>query len=528
MILYKTTHLYALSCILAVLLCAGLDARNIAFRERIIQGLGGGVLRIVPEDFSTERTTYIISAKCDAKGQTIHIPRKCNLVFSGEGCIMNAIMVFDGTWLDNPCFKNILSYSGSINNRSLHLKDFGTLDDTNLLFFIFSQIGNSTIVTFEDRKYYIDALKFKKEIINDDSFINIIEKRKIIIDGNGAEIIDSASDRLLGGTLFSVFKFTSCSKITINNLSYSWTNNPILHPRVKGIIFIRTINQCKSFTIDVSVNNCGRGVYSGRWNDISGHPRRGLCDSEIIVHASKVGYPIAIEKGDNLVIKDYYEIVHRGLYLAGVTNSVVLVSGKEAFSTKVHLLLTDTMDADGWYFCENIDATVIDRGTSELSDMVLMAYCQFYPLTYEQFVGRPKYDIKNIKLHLFTPSGTETSYELLNIDDLAGLGDRINVSVDGKFYHKGKNDRLYRILHQPKGTVVFNNIDCINNYVVYSGDIPNDCNLVFNNCSNILFEWSSQKTPTNGSIEFHKCTFKRKVERVDRLKTDLFVDLRVD
>ena len=505
-----------------------IDARNLTFHKCILNTYENTTLQVDENSFSTANTSYVITAKCDAGGRIIRIPRNCNLIFQGEGCIANARIVFNDTWLESPCFKNILSYSGTLGNKTLNLTDFGTVDDTNLLYFIFSQLQNSSKIIFESRKYKIDALRFHKGRIDDNCFIEIKGKKNLTIDGNGAQIIDSASDVVLYGALFSVFKFDGCSSVVLKNLSYTWTHEPMLHPEVRGMIFIRTINQNMSFDIDVEVNSCGRGLYSGKWNNINGHPGRGLCDSKIIVHANKVGYPIAIEKGDNLNIQDYFDIAHRGLYLAGVTNAHILVEGKDAYSTQVNLLLTDTMDADGWYFCDNIDATVIDKGTAILSDRVFMAFCQIYPLKYKQFVGRPPYKAHNICFHLFTPGGTETSYELLNIKDQANVGDQINVSVDGIFNHNGKNDRLFRIYKQPRGTVVFNNIICKNNTIAYSGELPDDCRLIFNHCPNIYFEWKPQKSPSTGVIKFHDCSFKNSLVRLKDNKNYNYVNIIKD
>lgn len=508
--------------LLVLSLFLNLNARNLTFKERRLSSQDSEVLVIQTQDFPSEHTTYVISAKCDAQGRVIRIPKNSNLVFKGDGCIMNAKMEFNGTWLDNPCFKSTLSYQGAIKNREINLVDFGTRDDTDLFHFVFSQMRNSTIVRFESRKYEIDALKYHTGRIDDDCFVEFRNKKDITIEGNGAEIFDSASSNVLYGALFSVFSFNHCSRVLIKELSYTWTDEPMIHPEVRGMIFIRTLNQCDSFQIDVNVSSCGRGIYSGKWNNYVGHPGRGLCDSKIIVHANKVGYPIAIEKGDNLMINVFFDIAHRGVYLAGVTNAKVHVEGKDAYSTQVNLLLTDTMDADGWYFCDNIDATVIDKGTV-LSDRVFMAFCQVYSMDYEQFRGRSPYNVRNLMFHLFTPEGTNTSYELLNIKDMAGIGDSINAVVDGEFHHDGKNDRLYRINLQPKGTVVFNNVKCHNNTIAYSGNLPDGCNLVFNDCPNIYFEWGAQQVSSTGIIEFHGCTFKTQLKKIPSVKNGHYV-----
>lgn len=242
-------------------------------------------------------------------------------------------------------------------------------DDTELFRYMFSKISNGTKIILEPRTYYVNSLKDVHTVNYDDAFIIVNNKKRITIVGNGATIIDSASKERISNKLFNFFKFVECSRVSINEVIYQWLYESQLDPKVEGIIFIRTIDECSNFDINVSVYNAGRGLYAGEFE--CGHNiGKGLCNSRITVHTVKVGYPIAIERGDKLLINNYFDICHRGTYLAGVTNSVLYVEGKEAYSTRVNLLLTDHANTSGCYHCDNIEATVIDTGTNKYSNLV--------------------------------------------------------------------------------------------------------------------------------------------------------------
>lgn len=457
---------------------------------------------------SRENTKYTIKYEFDLEGKEIVIPSGCTLRFKKNGCIRNGIIIFNDTRVENPRFSELIKAEGKIIAPKFNSADYDFYDDTDKLQFLLSQLDNDCELLLESRTYIVNSLKYKDNLIYDDSFVCYNQCNRISINGNGAVIQDSSNKNRIGNGFYSLMKFTKCSNVSIRNLSYTWIYESVLHPKVEGIIFIRTIDECSNFDLDVSVNNAGRGIYSGNWN-YYGDAGRGLCDSHIKVKANKVGYPIAIEKGDNLQIENYFNIAHRGTYLAGVTNSKVYVEGKDAYSTNVNLLMTDTHDVNGSYFCDNIDVTVVDCGSGSIAKgPIIMCQCNTYSQDYSQFKGRKPYNVNNIRLHLKSDQESSMSFEGFLCTDMAGIGDFFNVTIDGEMNDSGTNSRLCRIRQMPAGNFTFKNVKSKSNYIIINDYIPDNCTLIFEECDNIEFS-EKEQIKTSGKVVFNNCSFKR-------------------
>ena len=467
-----------------------------------------------------ESLTYVIKYPFDLNGKTLVVPEGCNLEFKKKGSISNGNIVFNGTWLKNERFYNIKHATGLLLNKVFDAFRFGFSDDTEMFRFLLTQAKNGFVLRLEPRLYQINTIKGTSLVKYDSAFARFSGICGFSIIGNNSIIEDSASKSQIGKNLYSVLQFDSCKDVTIKGVSYIWKEEAVLHPKVEGIVFIRTFNECRAFNVDIMVKNAGRGIYSGRWND-KGNPGRGICDSELKINAVRVGYPIAIEKGDKLDIVNRFAYAHRGTYLAGVTNSKVYVEGKEAYSTKVNLLLTDTSDSAGCYFCDGIKATVVDLGTKELASGVVMAECNTYPQSYEQFKGRKPYNVKSIEIEVYTPKGASSSYEGFLYSDMAKIGDSMNISIRGKMADEGGNSRLARLRDVPAGVISFKSMHSHRNIIILHSDIPNGGNILFEDCSNIIFSLPSQKRKTTGSITFNGCTFK-KYTKSDQIGSGIF------
>lgn len=479
-----------------------------AAKKTIPRHIVNGRMVLTPEMISKENTTYIIKYEFDLEGKELVIPLGCTLRFKKKGCIKNGTVIFSDTKVERPHFKDLIKADGGINAKIINASDFGFFDDTDKLRFLFSQLDKDLELILESRTYTINSLKYKDRVIYDDGFVCFDQCDGIIINGNGAVLQDSADKSRIGNGFYSLLKFIQCSNVSIRDLDYTWVYESVLHPKVEGIIFIRTIDECTNFDLDISVNNAGRGIYSGNWN-YYGDAGRGLCDSRIKVRAHKVGYSIAIEKGDNLQIENYFNVAHRGTYLAGVTNSKIYVEGKDAYSTNVNLLMTDTHDANGSYFCDNIDATIVDCGSGSVArGPIIMCQCNTYSQDYNQFKGRSPYNVKDIRVHVKNDSSSTISFEGFLCTDMAGIGDFFNVTVDGEMKDKGNNSRLCRVRQMPAGNFKFNGVKSKSNYIIINDLVPDNSMLIFEDCDNIEFSEKEQKN-TSGKVVFNNCSFKR-------------------
>lgn len=465
-----------------------------------------------------DRTTYEIIGNHDLGGNEIVIPPHCNLVFK-NGTISNGSIFFNNTYIENPSLKRMKVIGGTVSNEILNSNDFSCVDDTDLLLFLLGQNRSDIEINLEHRNYNVNSAKYIAKLSNDDFFVRYDKQHNIIINGNNCVILDKIPITLFEEhNIFGFLYFKNCTNVTIKDIQYKCSQEPVLAPRVAGITFIRTMEECCRFDIDVKVMNVGRGLYSGKFA-YSGVSGKGLHDSKIIMHAYRAGYPIAIEKGGNLNITNYFNIAHRGTYLAGVSDTKVYVKGKEAYVTKVHLLLTDSADSLGCYFCDNIDATVIDTGTHEYSDLSQLAVCQIYsPSIRKAYEKRNRYNAKNLSFHVYTPHISDTSYEVFNITDLAQKGDRMEVTIDGDLKHVGgKSNRLFRVLRSSQGKVVFNKLSMKPNILLVSDLMPNGLDLVFIQCDDIQLFMDGQNRKTTGKLTFVNCKNLRKQKRGDSL-----------
>ena len=461
---------------------------------------------LTQQDFSKENTDYIIKQEFDLQGGCIEVPNNCNLIFRRKGKIKNGHVKFNNTWLKSASFSEIHSLKGTVSNRVIYASHFNVLDDTDLLEFLFNHSSPGTCIVLEDRLYDINSLKYCiGGSLYDRAFVMKKGQSDFSIVGNGAVIKDRANKTHISDNLFSLIQFDNCSNVTIKDLSYIWDFKSDIHPFVHGIIFIRTLGQCSGFNIDVSVLNAGRGVYCGAFA-YNKDAKRGICDSKIIVKSENVGYPLAIERGDNLELYNYFNVAHRGTYLAGVTNSTVYVEGKDAYSTEVSALLTDTGDINSCEFCDNINLTVVDTGTGLFKNKALLSVCQIYPKSFKQFYARDPYVVSNINIHVYTPSSKSTSYEVFQFTDNAAAGDIINVNIDGNLNDEGPSSRLFRFRMLPLGKVKFKGFRNNVNTIILNSEVPTGFCAEFEDCSNIVFT-PQEAYPINGDINFINCSF---------------------
>ena len=499
--------------LLSITLCLCISVLSVAqnktnARVRLKKNMVFGKNILLPEVMKKEATTYVIRHSFDLDGKTLVIPQNCNLVFKRNGCISNGEIVFSDTWLKREKFQNLRSARGTLLNKFFDASRYGFADDTDQLKFLLSQSKDGFSLMLESRTYHINSLKGVSRIRYDSAFAPFIGLKDVSIIGRNTVIVDSASKSLIGNYLYSLLQFDACKNVEIKGITYKWCEEATLHPKVEGIVFLRTFNECCALDVNITVINAGRGIYSGRWND-QGDPGRGICDSKLSVVADHVGYPIAIEKGDGLDIRNLFTYAHRGTYLAGVTNSSVYVEGKEAYSTRVNLLLTDASDKNGTYFCDGITATVIDIGSKNMMNSVIMAQCNTYPQTYEQFKGRNPYNVKSIDIQVITPAGATTFYEGLVFSDMAKIGDTMNITVTGDMADEGINSRLTRLKDVPKGNIIFRSVRSAHNYIIIDSEVPDGANIRFENCPNIEVTIPTQARNTSGRISFKGCSFLR-------------------
>ena len=491
----------------------GGDTPVLKFKDRKPDhGKGYVILRrnkTFAEQVTQANTIYEIRYDFDLDGGTVSLPDNCVLNFNG-GSIYNGVICFNNTFFINPKFSSIINMSGTVTNRQLFARDFSFNHDTDLLKFLLIMAGYGIIIELESRTYNINSTG-DVEHNYDDSFVSYENTNGITIHGNNATIVDNASKTVLGALVFSLMKFISCSYVTIDNITYRWAYEAQLDPEVEGICFIRTISECSNFNISCHVENAGRCIYAGEWNQTKKDVGRGFCDSTIRIYTHKVGYPFNVEKGDNIDLTNMFDTCHRGTYLAGVTNSKVVIKGKDAINTNCLCLLTDTVDINGWYCCDNIDAYITDTGSSKYDTATMLAVYQFYGASKSQFASR---DIKynaTINLHLRQSRATVTPVEMFRFSAESQTDDNIVVNMETCFVKNISGNVLFRTNSLPLARVNImanNDNDEITNVIIVPDNTLRKGNsLSIRNAKRLNINIGAQSQANCGELLFDNCSF---------------------
>lgn len=388
---------------------------------------------------SDPNTVYEIRYDFNLNGATINIPEGSVLNFVG-GSLNNGEVIFNNTQINEGRFINI-NPSGTIYNAVAYAKWFTSDDDTKAIAWLFTIAATGVLVELENKTYNINTTNPNGYST---ALVNIENCNSFNVNGNGAVLYDTIEYDVLVDKLYAFIRFTNCSNVSITNITYKWAYKAEIVDKVKGIIFIRTIGECSNFNLDFEVINVGRGLYSGVFGNTN--IGRGFCDSTVKVRATKVGYPIAIEIGDNNNFYSNYEEVHRGNYYCGLSNSKVYVIGKNPVGTNCHVLLSDGATTTDYLHCKNVDIIVEDTGstTSNIFGVLVQTYS---PTVAPHLANRvTSYNISfNAKVHF--PKNTTATVEPIVWVGESELIDNVNFSMDTTILSSNENNRFMRLNH---------------------------------------------------------------------------------
>lgn len=425
-----------------------LKLKNKTYSPAEFSGLGRIYLRkniignknILTQDMiNTGNTIYIIQYDYDLNGSSINIPDNCVLKFEG-GTLSNGTITFNKTHITDGKFINVIPL-GNINNTIAYAKWFESEDDTKVIHWLFTIAANNVQIELENKTYNIDTT-------NPDGyangFIKIDNCNSFIVNGNGAKIYDIIEYDTIVDKLYEFICFTNCSHVNINNITYEWKYEAEIVDKVKGIIFIRTLGECKNFYLNFEVINVGRGLYSGNFSNTN--IGRGFCDSIVKVKATKVGYPIAIEIGDNNDLFSTYENVHRGNYYCGLSNSKVHVKGKNPVGTSCHVLLSDGATTTDYLHCKNVDIIVEDTGSTNKN--IFCVLVQTYSSTVApHLAGRTENYNISFNAKVFVPEHTTSIVEPIVWVGANEHRENVNFNMDITILSNNENNRFVRLDH---------------------------------------------------------------------------------
>lgn len=425
-----------------------LKLKNKAYSPAEFSGLGRIYLRknitgnknILTQDMiNTSNTIYIIQYDYDLNGSSINIPDNCVLKFEG-GTLSNGTITFNKTHITDGKFINVIPL-GNINNTIAYAKWFESEDDTKVIHWLFTIAANNVQIELENKTYNIDTTNPNGYA---NGFIKIDNCNSFIVNGNGAKIYDIIEYDTIVDKLYEFICFTNCSHVNINNITYEWKYEAEIVDKVKGIIFIRTLGECKNFYLNFEVINVGRGLYSGNFSNTN--IGRGFCDSIVKVKATKVGYPIAIEIGDNNDLFSTYENVHRGNYYCGLSNSKVHVKGKNPVGTSCHVLLSDGATTTDYLHCKNVDIIVEDTGSTNKN--VFCVLVQTYSSTVApHLAGRTENYNISFNAKVFVPEHTTSVVEPIVWVGANEHRENVNFNMDITILSNNENNRFVRLDH---------------------------------------------------------------------------------
>lgn len=362
-----------------------------------IQTIDGVRKNILTQDMiNNPDTIYEIRYNFDLNGAEITVPENCILKFEG-GSLHNGTLVSNNTTIEN-CQNNVfnnISFKNSWNISYLSYKFFNNYtNDTELLRAIFD-LGlngkNKCVIDLESRQYDV----FSKSLaVYADSIYKYTESMNKTIHGNNAVINDKRTRTQINrGNYDGVIGFDSSHNISILNLNYQNVNEDFdinTDLGYKGSSFLILHNDCSNFNITSNIKGARYGIKSGDFSKYWLCGKYGIKDSTFNITASRCGYPVAIEVGDNLDISIVSQTHHRAAYLCGISNSKIRIKAKDIYIAPFHCLLSDSRYSNvqgepHFKSCYNLDVVVHDFGTTvaTASDPYLVTL-----QTYNQFTER--------------------------------------------------------------------------------------------------------------------------------------------
>lgn len=333
-----------------------ISRKNKKYNPYIASGKGYKILRknwvkgrnILTQDMINESDTiYEIGYDYDLDDKEITIPEGCILKFVG-GSFKNGIIIFNDTININPNYIKC-KYKGTIKDKFINDINFGNNCEEDSLYFLINNTANNNGVlnlyndynldynnTIDNGKYEYTLLYIKN---NNGFTINFYNKIYDTITNNEKS--------------YCLLTLENCNNININNLYYNSNNNVDVDNNIvntNNVILIHTYGD--NYNININVLYCKniitpikQGSYGGSLdNKLKNKCINGLYNSNIYINdIYNVKYGSAIEIGYNINIHiNNFNFVHRALYLGGVKNSKIYISGRNADSS-TFILLTDSI-----------------------------------------------------------------------------------------------------------------------------------------------------------------------------------------
>ena len=302
----------------------------------------------------------------------------------GEASLRAKIDVIDEN------LKNVNSQLAHIENKlDVNVLDFGAIgdgetDDTlPIQKCIDYAIKNNVNVNFgTDKTYLVGSDYVYGKYFN--SIFNFENINGLSLYGKNVVIKDNREIEKIGDRFNGVFGFTNCKNIKIE-LDYYHSEFAFNFDDIgyKGGTFVMLLGDNDNFYIKSLCNNARYGVKSGSFNNREKTGDLGITNSTINISSNKVGYPVAIELGDNINLRLNVYDYHRVAYLAGVSNVNVEAKGKSSYSTQGEILLKNCVYGlleEKHKGCNSCNINFIDEGSSSPTNEICALMIDTYKL----------------------------------------------------------------------------------------------------------------------------------------------------
>lgn len=372
---------------------------------------------------------YVIEGTVDLRNKYIILPYGSTLVFK-KGKLINGHIIGCETSiiaLEESIFSCDVELSGTWNIEKAYSKwfEYDSDDMTKQVTWLLDRAMEGTLVLFENKTFNVQ-FDYNRNIVFNGYRRSAFyaEDVNVDIDFNGATIIDKYIS--INEEFINVFSLSNCSG-RIVNLQFKSIDSlyDISADQQYGHAVVHCMSSCHDLELGISAQYVRCCVESGvfSWHECSIH------NSSISAKIRNGGYAIALYDGNDLSINVDADIVHRGAYVGGCTNSNIdVVCGKS--STGVACLLTDSRLL--------IDDKRLFVMSSDL-DVTTYCYCNS---------GE---NINNVLCSIYSDYGFEERKEAYNVN--------LNVHSVLRPVSSAANIRIFNVYDKNKDDIISANIN---------------------------------------------------------------------
>ncbi len=252
--------------------------------------------------------------------------------------------------------------------------------------------------------------------------------------GSNSTLVDMRDMATQGTSFTPLFHFISATNITVDKLNYRSDDTYVtsdLANRIGyyGMAYLLFTGDCEHIRLDYKTENARYGVKTGDYGTYAYSGLRGVVDLEANIRGVNTGYVIAIEYGSNIKFDVTSDVMHRAVYLAGVTNVRGNILARNQYIAPSYCLISSSRYEDSgvqYVGSHDVDITVIDNESDSPDRESHLFGLQSY-----DFAGRDAVRFSDIHLRGQVLEGATTTvggFTMSFAEDIADIVDNVSVS----------------------------------------------------------------------------------------------------